>query len=70
MNYRDMDLPSLLKQMAVGDEMASEELLRRFNGLIVSESKMNGIPLEDVSQDIKAELIQAIQRKFHPEVKR
>lgn len=64
MNYKTMPLPLLLKNTASGDELASEELLSRFNGLIISESKMNGIPIEDVSQDIKAELIQAIKRKF------
>ncbi|EPZ53161.1 helix-turn-helix domain-containing protein [Alicyclobacillus acidoterrestris] len=64
MSCSEIDLHKLLEMSANGDEGASEELVIRFNRLIQKESFMNGMPNEDVAQDIRAELIRAVQRRY------
>lgn len=64
MNYEELDLHTLWTLMMNDDDNAYNEVLRRFNPLIVSESKMNGFFNEDVFQDIRAELLMAIKKEL------
>ena len=64
MNYEELDLHSLWKLMMDDDDNAYNEVLRRFNPLIVSELKMDGLFNEDVFQDIRAELLMAIKKEL------
>jgi hypothetical protein len=64
MNYEELGLHDLWKLLVDGDDGAYHEVLRRFMPLIISESKMNGLFNEDVFQDIREELMRAIQKQI------
>ena len=64
MNYEDMSSDEVWQCVCNGDQHASEEWIRRFEKVILAESKLYGRVNEDVAQDVREKLIRAIYKEL------
>lgn len=65
MDYSQMDIDSLWKVILTGNEQALGELIGRFDKLIRAQSKIFGHVHEDIAQEIKEKLVQAIRKELN-----
>lgn len=63
-DYSKMDVDSLWKTILAGDEEALEELIIRLEKVILAESRLYGRVHEDVAQEIREKLVQAIRKEL------
>ena len=64
MDYTKLDIETLWELINEKDQQAIAELIVRFDPLIKSESKLYGQLDEDIAQDIRETLFQALKRKI------
>jgi len=64
LDYTKLDIETLWELINEKDQQAIAELIVRFDPLIKSESKLYGQLDEDIAQDIRETLFQALKRKI------
>lgn len=67
--YRDLQIDLLWQKILADDEEAIEELLRRFDGAIRAKSRIKGEVNEDLVQDVRHDLYQAIKKIARKQMK-
>ncbi len=64
MRTKKDDLQDLFLQAEQGDQEALYEILKRFEPLVVAESRINGLADEDVAQEIREKFYTELKKNF------
>ncbi len=64
MHGKEIEVWQLLLRAQNGDQEALSEILQRFEPLILSEAKINGIVDEDVAQEIRETFYMELKKQI------